>query len=233
MNLNDIFQAAQGGNAMDGIAKQFGLSQQQAQSAMDSLLPAFSIGMQRQAATAEGMTSLVKMFGQGQFQEAFEHGTGIAQKNVEAGNEVLGQVFGNKEVSRAVASQAALFSGVSDSILKQMLPVIASMIMGGLFKGASNNGLGSVMGQAMQGGLGGMFSQGAQQAQNPMGGLFGNMLGPILGGLFGQKPAQPAQDPMSAGLEMLKTMFNHGTQVQQQYQAGLENIFSQMTGTKK
>ncbi len=50
------------------------------------------------------------------------------------GNDVLSQLFGSPEVSQAVVAQAAATSGVGQAILKQMLPVIASMVMGGLFK---------------------------------------------------------------------------------------------------
>ena len=50
------------------------------------------------------------------------------------GNGILGHLFGSKELSRAVAAQAAQATGIGQEMLKQMLPVIASMIMGGLFK---------------------------------------------------------------------------------------------------
>ena len=63
------------------------------------------------------------------------------------GTDVLSQLFGSKEVSQAVAAQAAATSGVSQAILKQMLPVIAAMVMGGLFKSTSNEGLGGILGQ--------------------------------------------------------------------------------------
>ena len=47
MNLNDIMQAAQGGQGINNIAAQFGLSPEQAQAAIQAAMPAFSQGLQR------------------------------------------------------------------------------------------------------------------------------------------------------------------------------------------
>ena len=57
-----------------------------------------------------------------------------------AGNQILEQIFGSKDVSRGVANQAADLSGVGSAILKKMLPVIAAMIIGNLTKGMMGGG---------------------------------------------------------------------------------------------
>jgi hypothetical protein len=240
-NLIEMMMQAQGGNAMQNMARQFGLAPEQAQSAVESLLPAFQVGMQQQADSIDGLKKMIQMFGGGQHADTFDaDGDGIPDNAVEQGNDVLGQLFGSKDVSRAVAAHAEATSGVSSAILKQMMPVIASMLMGGMFKGAMNNGLGGLMGQAMQGGLGNMMGQmmggGQQQPQaaNPMGGLMGGMLGNLFGGLLGgAKPTPPPQpDPMMAGLDMLKGMFQTGQQVQQTQMDGLQQIFQQFGGRR-
>jgi hypothetical protein len=232
MNLFEMMTQAQGGNAVDNMARQFGLAPEQAQSAMEALLPAFQMGMQRQAESTDGL----QMFGGGQhsgFHDA--DGDGIPDNAQEQGNDVLGQLFGSKDVSRAVASQASAMSGVSDSILKQMLPVMASMLMGGMFKGAMGNGLGGLMGQAMQGGLGGMMGQQQPQQQQAGGGLLGGLLGNLMGGMMGggrQQPPPQQQDPMMAGLDMLKGMFQTGQTVQRSQMDGLQQIFEQFSGRR-
>jgi hypothetical protein len=238
MNLFEMMMQAQGGNAVNNMARQFGLQPEQAQGAMEALLPAFQMGMQRQAESTDGLQNLIQMFGGGQhagFHDA--DGDGIPDDAATQGNDVLGQLFGSKDVSRAVAAQASAMSGVSDSILKQMLPVMASMLMGGMFKGAMGSGLGGLMGQAMQGGLGGMMGQmmgGAQPQQQAGGGLMGGLLGNLFGGMMGGgKPApQPQADPMMAGLDMLKGMFNTGQQVQRSQMDGLQQIFEQFSGRR-
>ncbi len=241
MNLFEMMAQAQGGNAVNNMARQFGLAPEQAQSAMEALLPAFSTGLQRQAQSPDGLQSLLQMFGGGQhagFHDA--DGDGIPDEAETQGNDVLGQLFGSKDVSRAVAAQASAMSGVSDSILKQMLPVMASMLMGGMFKGAMNNGLGGLMGQAMQGGLGNMMGgmMGGQQPpqQQAGGGLMGGLLGNLMSGMMGggrpQPQPQPQADPMMAGLDMLKGMFQTGQQVQQTQMDGLQQIFQQFSGRR-
>ncbi|MGL4637334.1 MAG: DUF937 domain-containing protein [Beijerinckiaceae bacterium] len=243
MNLFEMMTQAQGGNAMQNMAQQFGLGQEQTQSAIEALLPALSMGLQKQTESVDGFQNLLQMFGGGQYSGFHDaDGDGIPDNAATQGNDVLGQLFGSKEVSRAVADQASLMSGVSSTILKQMLPVVASMVMGGMFKGAMNNGLGGILGQAMQGGLGSILGQamgGQQQPQNPMGnmmanspmgGMMGGLLGNLFGGLLGGKPAPqpaPAPDPMMAGLDMLKGMFQSGQQVSQSYQNNLQSIFEQ------
>jgi hypothetical protein len=169
-NLFELMNQAQGGNAMANLANQYGLNQQQMQKAMEALLPAFSLGLERQAATPSGFEQLLNTFGQGQYANYYDSdGDGIPDTARTSGNDVLAQLFGSPDMSRAVAQQAAAMSGVSDSILKQMLPVIATMVMGGLFKGAMGQGLGGLLGHMMQGGFGGMLGQGLPQSPGQTG----------------------------------------------------------------
>jgi hypothetical protein len=233
MNLFEMMMQAQGGNAVNNMARQFGLAPDQAQKAMEALLPAFSTGLQRQTENPDGLQGLLQMFGGGQYAGFHDaDGDGIPDTAQNQGNDILGQLFGGKEVSRAVAAQASAMSGVSDAILKQMLPVMASMLMGGLFKSAMGNGLGGLMGQAMQGGFGNMM--GGQTPHNQQdGGMLGGMLGSIFGGMLGggrpQPQPQPQQDPMMAGLDMLKGMFQTGQQVQKTQMDGFQQIFEQFS----
>jgi hypothetical protein len=65
---------------------------------------------------------------------------------------------------------------------------------------------------------------------NMMGALLGNLMGGLMGGA---KPAPPPpQDPMMAGFDMLKGMFQTGQQVQQAQMDGLEQIFRQFSGQR-
>ena len=57
-----------------------------------------------------------------------------APDTIEDGNGILGHIFGSKDRSREVASQVAGRTGIGASILKQMLPVLAGLLMGHLAK---------------------------------------------------------------------------------------------------
>lgn len=270
-NLFEIMQAAQGGNAFNNLGQQFGIGSEQAQKAVEAVLPAISLGLQQQTQTIEGWQNLLNTLGQSQGSAAFfdSDGDGIPDHLENEGNGALGTMFGGPEMAQAVAKNAAQFAGLPASIMQQMLPVIASMIMGGLFKGATNSGLGGILGQMMQGGgmggglggaggglggglggmLGGMFGQ-PPQPQNPMGGIFGNILGQMMGGgapqpqqnpmggmfgnilgqMMGGNRAAPQQPPdaMSAGLDMLKGMFETGREVHSSQMDAWQKILGQL-----
>lgn len=200
MTLFDMMQSAQNGQAMQNLARQYGLSQQQTQSAIEALLPAFSMGLQRQTQDPYAFGNLAQMMTASPFGRIYDaDGDGIPDNARTAGTDVLSQLFGSKEVSQAVAAQAAATSGVSQAILKQMLPVIASMVMGGLFKSANSQGMGGILGQfaeMMRGQMPGMqpAPQPRQQPQMPS-----NPLEAILGGLFGNAQAPSGGQTQGGG----------------------------------
>ncbi len=227
-NLFEMMMQAQGGQAMQNLARQFGLAPEQAQSAVEAMLPAFQLGLQKQTESMDSFQQMMRMMAGGNF-AAFHDGNGIPDKAAEQGQNVLGQLFGGEQVARAVASQAAMMSGINDQIIKQMLPVVASMLMGGLLKGAMNNGLGTLFGQMM-----GQPLQPSPQASNPfVNNPMAGMMGQFMEGMMGQKPAPPSpQDPMSAGLDMLRGMFDSGQQVQRQQMDAFQAIFQQFSGRR-
>lgn len=218
LNLFEIMQNAQGGNAYQNLANQFGIGPDQAQKAVEALLPAFSMGLQQQTQTMEGWQSVLATLGQAQNSAQFfdSDGDGIPDHLKNEGQNALGAMFGTPETTEAVARQAAQFAGLPAQMMQQMLPVIASMVMGGLFKGAMNGGLGSILGQPAP--------TPQQQA--------GNMLETFFGGFFGGRAPQPQpdpQNPVAAGLDMLKGMFQTGQEVHTAQMDALSQIFQQVT----
>ncbi|PSJ57530.1 DUF937 domain-containing protein [Kumtagia ephedrae] len=227
---------AQNGQGMDQLARQFGLSQQQAQSAVEALMPAFSQGLKRNTADPYGVAGFMTALASGQHAKYFEDAqNAFSPQGVAEGNGILGHLFGSKDLSRAVAGQAAQATGIGQDVLKQMLPVIASMIMGGLFKqstgqaaqaggfGGGGNPLGEIIEQMMRqgGGMGGGQPQQRQQAPDPASPA-DNPLGKILQDMFGggagqQVPSQPQQrgpapaNPLDNPLgKVLQDMFGGG-----------------------
>ncbi len=133
--LYDLMLKAQDGSALDVMAKQFGLAQKQANEAVSALMPAFSEGMKRAAANPYDFTSFLKALYSGDHAKYFEDMTkAFTPTGIAEGNDLLSQFFGSKEVSRAIAAQAAQMTGIGQEIYKQMLPVVANTLMGGLFK---------------------------------------------------------------------------------------------------
>ena len=202
MPLYDMMKDAQNGEAMRAMAQQFGLNESQMDQAMAALMPAFSTGLKRNAANPMDMSNFLSALAGGNHAQYFENmQTAFSPQGMQEGNGILGHLFGSKEVSRAVAAQAEAATGIGQEIYKQMLPVLASSIMGGLFKQATgqqaaqtrsaamggSNPIGDLIGEMMRQGMGGARAKPAPQA-SPM----DNPLGQILEGMFGGGAQQQA-----------------------------------------
>ena len=70
---------------------------------------------------------------------------------------ILGHVLGSKEASRQVAAGAAQKTGIDPSVLKQMLPIVAAMVMGGLSRQSKTAGLPTSDPRAAGSGIGAML----------------------------------------------------------------------------
>ncbi|TIU32236.1 MAG: DUF937 domain-containing protein [Mesorhizobium sp.] len=229
-SLFDIFSQAQNGAGMQALAQQYGLSMQQTQAAIQALLPAFSQGLQRNTADPYGMGAFMTAMASGQHAKYFEDATrAFSPQGINEGNGILGHLFGSKDLSRAVAAQAAQATGLSQQVLQQMLPAMASMMMGGLFKqtnnqmqaaggfGGGGNPLGEIIEEMMRQAGGGAPAPQPRQAPNPYG---DNPLGKVLQDMFGggtqQPQSQPQQTPNPYGDnplgKVLQDMFGGGAQ---------------------
>ena len=206
LSLYDMLANAQNGQGMEALARQFNLSQQQAQAAVEALLPAFSQGLKRNASDPYGLGAFMAALASGNHAKYFEDASkAFSAQGVDEGNGILGHLFGSKELSRAVAAQAAQATGIGQQVLQQMLPVIASMVMGGLFKqstnqmpgaqtggfGGAGNPLGQIIEAMMKQGGGMMGGQQAPQGQNPFDPLGNNPFGKVLQDMFGRQQQAP------------------------------------------
>jgi hypothetical protein len=131
----DMLMNAAGGGAVQQIGQRFGLSEEQAGSAVSQLVPALLAGLQRNTSQEGGVEALLGALQGGKHAQYLDNPELLGQEaTTQDGNSILGHIFGSKEVSRAVAGRAAEQTGVGADILKQMLPVVATMVMGGLSK---------------------------------------------------------------------------------------------------
>ncbi len=135
MDLYDLMRQAQGGNGFATLGQQFGLGQDQMQQAVEALMPAFASGLQRNTTDPMGMLKFMQALSSGQHAGYYDNpANAFSPAGRAEGDAILGHLFGSKDVSRALADQAFQATGIGQSILKQLLPVIASMVLGGLFK---------------------------------------------------------------------------------------------------
>jgi hypothetical protein len=174
-NLYEILRNAQDGQAIENLAKQFNISPEQADAAVKALMPQLSNAFLQQSTQPAAFGSILGALGDTQHVAAFmDAGAAKARETTQKGAEALQQLFGSPETQAAVAEQTAQLARLPPALIQQMLPIIASMVMGGLNKNLSTQGWGGIFGQ-----LAGAAGQGG--------------LGTILGSLFGGAPAAQAQ----------------------------------------
>jgi len=153
MQLTDILGQIGG---LQSIARELGVSESQAANGADALLPAILGGFKKQAqeqpAGLDGLGGVLGQLGGGNL---LDDVLSDQPTNVDRGNDVLGQIFGSRDVSRAVAQNAASQSGLDSGLLKKMLPMVAMLVTGYV---AKQRGAGDAASAAPgAGGLGGLL----------------------------------------------------------------------------
>ena len=159
MQFTDIL-AQMGG--LQSMARELGVSDAQAASGAAALLPAILGGFKKQAQSQpsglEGLGGLLGQLGGGGL---LDDVLAPQPTDVSRGNNVLGQIFGSQDVSRAVAQNAASQSGLDPSLLKKMLPLLAMLVAGYMAKqrdagadvppSSESGGLGGLLGSLLGG----------------------------------------------------------------------------------
>jgi hypothetical protein len=177
MQITDIL-AQMGG--LQTIAKELGISESQAASGAAALAPAILGGFKKQAQAQPdgigGLGGLLSSLGGGGLLDAV---LSPQPTDVSQGNNILGQIFGSKDVSRTVAQGAAAQTGLDSGVLKKMLPMLAMAVAGYMAK-----------------------NSGGASAPAAGGGGIGGMLGGILGGITGGAPAPKAAGGLASMIDM-------------------------------
>ncbi|QJB67927.1 DUF937 domain-containing protein [Parasphingorhabdus halotolerans] len=184
MNILDVLQQSGGIGTM---AKELGINESVAQAGAAALLPAILGGFkkttQAQPSGLEGLGGLLGQLGGGGLLDSV---LGSQPTPVNKGNEILGNIFGSKEVSRTVAAGAAQQTGISSDLLKKMLPVVAMMVAGYMAKQSGEESGGGGIGGLIGGLLGGGNKASSGGAMGGIGSLLdldgdGNPLDDIIG----------------------------------------------------
>jgi len=158
MNILDLLLSAENKPALDEMARNFGLNEEQTRNAVEGLIPALSRGMQKNTGNEQGMDELLDALKTGKHSQYMEQPNTLSRPETsEDGNGILGHIFGNKQVSRDVAAQVSQQSGISSTILKKMLPVVASLVMGAISKKVMGGGSSRQVNRGTSGGLIGML----------------------------------------------------------------------------
>jgi len=182
--LLETIMGAAGGGVLQQVAGQFGLNQSQAQSAIAALLPALTGGVQRNVQQEGGLEGLLGALTGGGHQQYLDDPSTLGNATQD-GNSILGHLLGSKDASRQVAAQAAEQTGIGSDVLKQMLPIVASLAMGALSKQSSSNNLAGMMQGGQSSGVMGIL--GSFLDQNKDGSMVDDLLKGVAGQFFGRR----------------------------------------------
>lgn len=183
MQITDMLAQA---GALQSVARDLNIPETQVASGAEALLPAILGGFKRQAQPG-GLGGLGDLLGQLGGGGLLDQILTPQRTDPGAGNDVLGQIFGSKDVSRTVAQDAAARSGLDPALLRKMLPLLAMAVAG--FMARQNGGA----------------TTGAASA--PTGGGLGDLLGGLLGGA---RPAGAGAGSPTGGLGALLDLDGNG-----------------------
>ena len=154
MNILEAIVNAQDGAAVQQLGSQVGLAPDQATAALSALIPALAGGFQRNIQSQDGLATLMAALSSGKHGQYLDDPASLADPSaVIDGNGILGHLLGSKDASREVARRAAAQTGLSADVLKRMLPLAASLMMGAFSK---QSGHASSMPAALGGSGGGI-----------------------------------------------------------------------------
>src|SRR6185295_12279742 len=159
MNILDAIVHARDGAAVQQLGTQVGLAPDQATAALSALMPALAGGFQRNIQSQGGLESLMAALSTGNHGQYIDNPTSLAGPSaVTDGNGILGHLLGSKDASREVASRAAAQTGLSADVLKRMLPLAATLMMGAFSKQSGHAPFTTAAPDGSGGGMGGLLT---------------------------------------------------------------------------
>lgn len=253
-NINDIVRSAQGGQVFENLSDRLGLASWQTEAAVRALIPALSSGLQKAAEDPASLRLVIAAANDPTQRFAFENAEfAHSEAAVESGGALVDHLFGSPATVGQIAQLASRESGVRADIIQQILPVLASIVAGGLADTLHKQGRGSVLGQIADPSAAAeaVETAGSAEAETPQrqaGGALAFLTG-IVATLFGGKPAsRPSAESASAAasksggsdadalqetLDQLRAAFAPGASVSADHEASLDELLGQAPGPQK
>ena len=113
MDLMDLLKATGGDDSVGQLASAVGLDSKDASKLVESLAPALVRGIQKNTANDDGLAGLRRALETGGHDRYIEDPSLMrAEETRTDGNNILGHIFGSKDVSRNVAAAASKDTGI-------------------------------------------------------------------------------------------------------------------------
>ncbi len=149
--IDEVLTDSPAGRAIVEMARRQGGDPEQARRAVAAVVPGLARHLERNTLSRGGLADFVDALG------APQHGARLADPDLAGdptvgadGNAILQHIVGGKDASRAIAAEASRASGLSETLIKMLLPFIASMLMSALQR-YLQGGLGDILKRLPQG----------------------------------------------------------------------------------
>lgn len=220
----DMMQEAQR-NAMSALSSSdFGIPADQQAKALQAMMPAFWLGLKKNTADPFGVAAFWQQLASGHYKSYFDNPLlAVSPSGIAEGNKLVEAMFGSPEVSRAVALQVEAATGITQDVVRRMMPVYANIMMGGL-------------------------QQRTEQFQNPFLKMMQEMTQPkaearkrpdlpfvaMMEAFLGKEAekAPEAEEPMTQE-EAIDRLFDAGRAMQDNYWKSMERLFDQFGSDRK
>lgn len=144
MNVLDMLlnSQTQKGGPLDALTSLSGLQPNQMQQLLGQVLPVLAGGLKNGMSSQGGLEGLLGALNSGKHNRYYDQPDSLSNQNtILDGNGILGHILGNKDASRSLAGHAASNTGIDSGLIKKLLPVIATVVMGAMNKRAASGGL--------------------------------------------------------------------------------------------
>lgn len=136
--LKNLLQSGLSSNSLDQMSKRSGLDSSSIGSIIAQVAPALMQKANENFKGEQDSSPLVDMINKTDL-DSVDRGT----LDVNAGNEILGQLTGSKEGSRSLANSVGSSLGIDASSIAKLLPMIAPFALGMLNKQVGSSNLGN------------------------------------------------------------------------------------------
>lgn len=216
----DLMRQAQGGQAIDNIAKAYGMERREVEALMATLLPVFALGFRKSLQDMASPANLQDMLDPGKFQAAYEDArSAISPAATESGRIALEKMFGSGDAARVIADQASTITGIGADVVSKAMPVMAAMLFGGLSKEIESGPFGPMIKAFASDPARAMAAYG-----NPMRDAMGAFFKGYAEGKPKPKPAAPEGVEWPEGMEQFGKLFEAGFEMNEANRKAFEQI---------
>jgi hypothetical protein len=129
--LLDSILSTASGDVVNELARQFDTEPARTRDALSQLTQVLGGALSHETRSPDGFGQLLEALERGSHSRYLERPQVLTRPEVRAdGDAILGHIFGSKQASRNVASHVGGNTGIDPAIVKRMLPIAASLLMG-------------------------------------------------------------------------------------------------------